>query len=317
VSEGGLVTIGETMALLDPRGIGLLRLAGTLRLSIGGAESNVAVGVRRLGLPAAWVGRVGADPFGELITTTLRGEGVDVSGVRIDPEVPTSVMVKERRTAGAVRVIYYRKGGPGARLRPEDLRPEVIRAAGVLHLSGITPALSSTAAEAVRAAAEEARVAGVPVSFDLNYRSALWPAEAAAAALTDLVKLADVVFAGDDEAALLGLTGSPVDLARGLASLGPSQAVIKRGAEGAVAWAEDSVHEVSAISVAAVDTVGAGDAFVAGYLAELMSGAPMASRMDTAARCGAFAVTSPGDWEALPTRSELSLLTTEPGVVLR
>ena len=313
----GLVTIGETMVLLDPPQVGLLRQATTLRVSMGGAESNVAIGVCRLGLPASWLGRVGADPFGDLVVTRLRGEGVDVTGVVRDPSVPTSLMVKERRAPGAVRVFYYRTDGPGARLQPSDLDPRRIGGAQVLHLTGITPALSRSAAATTQRAAELAHELGVVVSLDVNYRSALWSAQDAGAALTNLVKLADIVFASDDEAELLGVRGEPIEIAEQLAAMGPTQAVIKLGARGAVAWADGVAHQAAAVPVQAVDPVGAGDAFVAGYLTEYMCGAPVPQRMDTAVRCGAFAVTMSGDWEALPTRAELSLLTADPGQVRR
>lgn len=313
----GLVTLGETLASFNPPTPGLLRQATSLRVTFGGAESNVAIGVARLGLPATWCGRVGADPFGELIITSLRGEGVDVSGVIRDPGSPTSLMFKERRTPSAIRVLYYRAGGPGSRLTPDDLDSARLQTAQVLHLSGITSALSASAAATVRHAAAQAREAGALVSLDLNYRSALWTPAQAAAEYADLIALSDVVFASDDEAEILGPTGTPAELAAGLAALGPDAAVIKLGALGAVAYADGRHYQVSAVPVTAVDPVGAGDAFVAGYLSELMLGEPIMARLETAARCGAFAVTVSGDWEALPTRAELSLLTDDPGTVRR
>ena len=114
-----------------------------------------------------------------------------------------------------------------------------------------------------------------------------------------------MVFAGDDEAELLGLAGDPADLARGLADLAAGHAVVKLGERGAVAAVDGQVHTVEPVPVQAVDPVGAGDAFVAGYLAETLAGRPVPERLATAAACGAFAVTVPGDWEGLPTRDEL------------
>jgi 2-dehydro-3-deoxygluconokinase len=157
----------------------------------------------------------------------------------------------------------------------------------------------------------------VPVSFDLNYRSALWPPDRAAVVCRDLAARADLVFAGDDEAELLGLTGDPADLARGLAGLGAGHAVVKLGERGAVAAVDGRVHAVEALPVHAVDPVGAGDAFVAGYLAETLAGRSVPERLATAAACGAFAVTVPGDWEGLPSRDELAALGARPGTVQR
>jgi 2-dehydro-3-deoxygluconokinase len=314
---GPLLSVGETMALLTTAEVGRLRHASTLTLGVAGAESNLAIGARRLGCPAAWVGRVGDDELGELVVSRIRAEGVDVAGVVRDPGAPTSLMLKERRTAAMVRVHYYRRHGPGSRLQPADLDPAQVAAAAVLHVTGITPALSPSARAAIDHAVELARAAGVPVSFDVNYRSALWTPEEAAAVCRDLAARADVVFAGDDEAELLGLDGDPADLARGLAGLGAGHAVVKLGERGAVAAVDGQVHAVEAVPVPAVDPVGAGDAFVAGYLAETLAGRPVPERLATAAACGAFAVTVPGDWEGLPTRDELTALGARPGTVRR
>jgi 2-dehydro-3-deoxygluconokinase len=316
-SDRPLLALGETMVLLTAPEVGRLRHAAALSLGVAGAESNVAIGARRLGVPAAWVGRVGADELGELVVSRIRAEGVDVGGVVRDPDAPTSLMVKERRTAELTRVVYYRRHGPGARLRPDDLDPDRIRAAGMLHVTGITPALSDSARQTVERAVALARDGGVPVSFDLNYRSALWPPERAAPVLRELAGRADLVFAGDDEAAMLGLEGEPADLAAGLAALGSGHAVVKLGERGAVCCADGQVHRVGAVPVRAVDPVGAGDAFVAGYLAETLAGRPVAERLATAAACGAFAVTVPGDWEGLPDRAELAALHLPGGTVLR
>ncbi len=316
-AAGGLVTLGETMVLLSAPGVGRLRHVRTLDVGVGGAETNVAIGVARLGLPAAWIGRVGDDELGELVVAAVRGAGVDVSAVVRDPEVATSLMVKERRTAGVTRVHYYRRHGPGSRLSADDVDPALVAGAGVLHVTGITPALGGGPRAAVARAVALAREAGVPVSLDVNHRSALWAPHDAAAALRPLLAGTDVVFAGEEEAELLGCTGSPEQLARGLVDLGPSTAVLKLGARGAVAVVDGRVLEVPPVEVVAVDAVGAGDAFVAGYLAELLSGAPAEQRLRTAAACGAHAVTVPGDWEGLPTREDVAAVTAEAGTVVR
>jgi 2-dehydro-3-deoxygluconokinase len=317
MSTRPLLALGETMVLLSAPTVGRLRHMPSLDLGVAGAESNVAIGARRLGWPAAWVGRVGDDELGELVVGRIRAEGVDVAGVVRDPSAPTSLMVKERRTAGLVRVVYYRRHGPGSQLRPDDVDEGRVAAAGLLHLTGITPALSRSARATVEHAVEVARAAGVPVSFDLNYRAALWPPDEAAPVLRDLAGRADLVFAGDDEAELCGLDGDPEALARGLAALGAGHAVVKLGERGAVACADGRVQRVDAVPVQVVDPVGAGDAFVAGYLVETLAGRPVEERLRTAAACGAFAVTVPGDWEGLPDRAELDALALRRGTVLR
>lgn len=305
---GGLLTFGESMAAFSTEK-GKLRHANTVNVGVAGSESSVAIGVSRLGVTAAWSGRVGADEPGSLVLSRLREEDVDVSGARTDHEAPTGLMLKDFRAADSTRLAYYRHGSAGSRLSAEDLSEDEIREAGVLHLSGITPALSETAADAAFAAAEVAREAGVPVSFDVNYRYALWPPSDARDVLRDLVGLADVVFAGDDEARVLGLEGSAEELAAALADLGPEQVLVTLGPRGAVAELGGSRYDVPVYPVRAVDPEGAGDAFVAGYLAELLRDAPPERRVRTAAACGAFAASVAGDTDALPDPDELTRLT--------
>ena len=302
-----VVTLGETMALMTPESVGPLIHTPLLKLGIGGAESNVAIGLQRLGSSAAWIGRVGADSLGDLVVRELTAEGLRVHAIR-DESAATGLMIKERRTPMNQRVWYYRSGSAGSRLQPADLPAGLIGSARLLHISGITPALSSTAAATVWSAVGAARSSGIPVSFDVNYRRALWPPAAAAAACLDLVAQADIVFAGEDEAAMLVGPGPAADLADRLRRLGPAQVVIKRGEQGCVALLEDVRYEQSAVAVPVVDTVGAGDAFVAGYLHTYLRGAAAPDRLLAAVRNGAFACLSPGDWEGMPRHFELDLL---------
>jgi 2-dehydro-3-deoxygluconokinase len=305
----GLVTIGEALVLLTTHEIGRLRHAHELELRVAGAEANTAIGVRRLGAPAAWVGRVGDDELGELIARTLRAEDVRTYALA-DADAPTSLMLKERPSATAARVTYYREGGPGSHLSPDDLDPELIAGAGVLHLTGITPALSDSARATVDAAIELARDAGVPVSFDVNYRSKLWEPAAASAELLALCARADHVFVGHDEAVALGWPGDPAEVGAALRERAQRDqvVVVKLGADGALAISAEGTQPVAPVAIEPVDPVGAGDAFAAGYLAELLAGRPLADRLRTAAACGAAACTARGDWEALPTRADLERL---------
>ncbi|WP_432572676.1 sugar kinase [Kineococcus sp. SYSU DK005] len=306
--SGRVLTLGETMALARSEAPGPLAHARSLALGTGGAESNVAVALARLGTPVTWVGRVGADSLGELVLRELRAEGVDVAAV-VDPGAPTGLMVKERRTGERSRVWYYRAGSAGSRLHRDDVPRGALAGAALLHVTGITPALSASAADAVEHAVDAARAAGALVSLDVNHRSALWPAHEAGPVLARLARRVDVVFAGDDEAAMLvGPREDPLELAHALAALGPAQAVVKLGALGAVAVVDGAEHRRAAVPVTVVDTVGAGDGFVAGYLAELLRGCDVEQRLRTAVRVGAFACQVPGDWEGMPRRAELALL---------
>ncbi|MCR2800233.1 sugar kinase [Microbacterium sp. zg-Y818] len=309
-AAAGVVTIGETMALMSSRGYGPLPHSAGLDLGIGGAESNVAIGVQRLGIPATWVGKVGRDPLGDLVLREISAEGVRVRAVR-DDDAPTALMVKERRTSSRTSVWYYRTGNAGSRLRADEVDLEAVRSAALLHVTGISLAVSETLADAVARAVAVARAEGVVVSFDLNFRRKLWSPETAAASYRSILPSCDVVFAGDDEARIaLGAMASddlqPLELAARLAEFGPAQSVIKLGERGATAIIDGARFERRAIPITPVDTVGAGDAFVAGYLAELVSGAPAEQRLDTAIRAGAYACLSEGDWEGLPRRAELA-----------
>jgi 2-dehydro-3-deoxygluconokinase len=302
-----LVTVGETLGLFRAGGIGGLAHQHDFQLGIGGAESNVAIGVARLGGRAAWIGRVGADSLGVRVLRELRAEEVDVRAV-VDDTARTALMVKERPTSARAHVWYYRGDSAGSRLAPDDIPPGLIESAHVLHVTGITPALSDSAARAVDAAIEIARSAGVAVSFDVNHRSSLWHGAQASAVYRDIAGRADIVFAGVDEAQLIVAGESPERLAAEIADLGPRDVIIKLGASGCHALIDGVEYRVPAIEVDAVDTVGAGDAFVAGYLSELLNGEPASTRLATGVRAGAFACLGPGDWESAPRRGDLALL---------
>jgi 2-dehydro-3-deoxygluconokinase len=300
-----------------------------MTMTMAGAESNVAIGLARLGHSVRWGGRVGADEVGTFILRTLRAESVAVDTVAVDTTRPTGLMLAERRVADVSRVSYYRTGSSGSALTPADATASLTDIPRILHLTGITPALSASAAEAVFAAVEVARHGGALVSVDVNYRSSLWTLPEARPVLSRLVRSADIVIASEDELGLvvsdhqdeLGLfPGDPQSesaAATMLAESGVSQLVITRGARGATLWQEGVAHHAPAIPVTVVDTIGAGDAFAAGYLSGILDRLDPAEALRRGTLTGAFAVASIGDWEGLPTREELSLLDTEAGATLR
>ncbi|NMO51086.1 sugar kinase [Actinoplanes sp. TBRC 11911] len=300
----GLFTFGETMGLIAADGIGPVAYAKSFSFGVGGAESNVAVGVARLGGSATWLGRVGPDATGDLIAQRLTAAGVHTMAL-VGPPF-TGLMVRYRRSGEFTHVDYHRAGSAGSRLTPADIPAALLTGAGIVHVTGITPALSEGARAAVFQSVETARSAGVPVSVDVNYRSKLWSRYDAAPVLRDLVSRADIVFASPEEASLFVDPGDPV---AGLAKLGPSEVIVKDGARGCQALIGGVSFVVPALPVAVVDPVGAGDAFVAGYLADRLAGAEPLARLTTAIAAGAFAVTVPGDCEGLPDRDELGALT--------
>ncbi|OLR92710.1 sugar kinase [Actinokineospora bangkokensis] len=292
------------MALLTVPASGVA--TGPPVLGVGGAESNVAIAVARLGGRATWVSRVGDDALGRAVTREVRAEGVDVRAP-LDPGAPTGLMVKEVRGGHPSAVRYYRAGSAASRLSESDVDPELVAAADVLHLTGITPALGPGPLRAVERAIALARAAGVPVSFDVNHRRTLWADSRAAPVLARLVASADLVFAGVEEAELvLGRGGTDEELAAGLTALGPATAVLKLGERGALAHADGRFVPAPTTPVRVVDPVGAGDGFVGGYLAELVLGEPVERCLATANAVGGYACTVPGDWEGLPTRADLA-----------
>jgi 2-dehydro-3-deoxygluconokinase len=194
-------------------------------------------------------------------------------------------------------------------LTPGDIPTGLIESSSLLHVTGITAAISPTAREAVHSAIATARAAGVQVSFDLNYRSALWSRGEARVEFERLIRGADIVFGGDDELAIVAADAAgPEELARRIADLGAGQVIVKLGADGCAALVDGVFAQRAAVPVTPVDTVGAGDAFVAGYLAEYLAGTSLDGRLETAVTAGAFACLVPGDWEGMPRRSELGML---------
>ena len=301
--RGGVLTFGESMGIFVADGIGPIEHARGFALGVAGAESNVAIGVARLGGRATWLGRIGPDATGELIVARLRSSGVRV--IAVPDDAFTGLMIRFQRSGQFIHADYHRSGSAGSRLTRADVPQSEIEAAGVVHVTGITPALSNSARTAVFHAVETARAAGVPVSVDVNFRSKLWSRFDAAPVLRDLVSRADIVFAGPDEAAIFVDSKDPL---AGLAELGPSEVIVKDGGRGCTGLIRGDRYEIAALPVTVVDPVGAGDAFVAGYLADRLTGASPEDCLTTAIAVGAFAVTVPGDSEGAPTRSDLAAL---------
>ncbi len=312
-----VLTLGE--AMVSFRCTGPLMQGSTLTARLAGAESNVAIGLARLGHRVRWAGRLGADPFGDLVLAQLRAEGVAVEDVVRDADRPTGLMFVESRTADLARVEYRRDRCAASALSVADVEQALAAGARLVHLTGITPALSGSCRDTVLWAARTARAAGATVSLDVNHRTRLWSREQARDCLRELAAHVDVVIASDDELDLLA-DGAHDEAATVAALLdaGASHVAVKRGASGATLWAGGARHDAPALPVTAVDSLGAGDAFSAGLLSGLLDGLPAQECLRRGAVLGAFAVSSHGDWEGLPRRTELHLLDgLRPGSALR
>jgi 2-dehydro-3-deoxygluconokinase len=285
-----VLTVGETMALVDPVEDGELRLGMPLTLRFAGAESNFAIALARLGVPVRWVSRLGRDPLGDLIEHGLAHEDVDVRWVRREA-APTGLFLKWR-SAGRSHVVYRRAGSAASRLGREDVPDEALEGVRLVHLTGITMAISDSARGLVVDVARRAKERGAEVLFDPNFRPALPDTpEAAAARQRDVLPFVDWYLCGEAEAALLW----------GDSTI-PARTVLRLGARGARIDGVD-VPPVRLVDV--VDEVGAGDAFAAGFAYGLLQGwAP-----PDCAHCGnviaSAALAGTGDWETLPRLAEV------------
>jgi 2-dehydro-3-deoxygluconokinase len=297
-----VTTLGEALIVMDPLAQGPLRHVGRFEKHVGGAEFNVAVGLSRLGHRVGWMGSVGDDEFGEEILALARAERVDVAKVIRDPEAPTGLYFKEWRALGQLRVHYYRALSAASRMRFADVDKDYLLSGEVLHLTGITAALSEGCYDLVERLIAAANERGVPVSFDVNVRRQLLAGREPREVLEPLAARADLLFLSEDEAELLFGGSDPERIERARQGIRAGTVVVHR-ADGAFA-VEDDVTEMAGYSVDVVDTVGAGDAFVAGFLSGRLRGWSTGECLDMANACGACAVTVPGDLKGLPTEEE-------------
>src|SRR5215210_3108035 len=294
------------MVLGVPPRPGRLRHAGGLELKIGGAESNLAIALSRLGLSAGWAGYLGDDEPGQLVLDHIRAEGVDTSQVRRIEERPTGLYLREQ-VGTDVRVYYYRLGSAASTMRRGAFDAGYLGGAKFVHLTGITPALSEGCRAFVLQAAREANASGARVSFDVNYRSKLWGTEEAREFVEEILPDVYLLFSGDEEArALWGRDDET--LVRELGRKGPEEVVLKTGNTGSLALVEGEVLEHPAFGVTEVDPVGAGDAFAAGYLAGYLRDLPAGQRLRVANAMGARSAAALADYEGLAGEKELRAL---------
>ncbi|MGN8026246.1 sugar kinase [Microbacterium sp. 22242] len=291
-----LIAIGETMALITPAHAEALATARDVRLLIGGAESNVAIHAAHLGIPTAWVSAVGDDALGVRVRDEVARHGVDVGWVVDDPTAPTGVYFKDPGHG----VLYYRRGSAASAMGPAIVADVPLEQADLVHVSGITPALSPSCAALIDTVFDRVGAGSGVVSFDVNHRAALWAPEAAGPAAPTLLALArraDLVFVGLDEAE--GLWGTvDADAVRALIP-SPQLLVVKDGDVGATEFHRTDGADVRtfapAIKTEVVEAVGAGDAFAAGYLAAHLQGAEAAERLAAGHRRAHLVLQSTGD----------------------
>ncbi|MET9591151.1 sugar kinase [Streptomyces sp. NPDC006516] len=309
-----VVCLGESMVTFLPSQPGRLADVPSFSRGIGGAESNVACALAAAGHRAAWVGRVGADGFGDHLVEAIAGYGVDTSAVRRDPDRPTGIYFRTAtdRATDAHEVAYYRAGSAASAMSPHNVPYEDVLGGRVLHLSGITAALSADCL-ALLDDLTAPRDNRPLISFDVNHRPGLWRGgDAGPGVLIGLARRSDLVFVGEDEAEeAWGLHGAEAIRA---ALPEPAHLVVKRGADGVTVFsrdgapAQDTVTDVPSLRVDVVAAVGAGDAFAAGFLSATLRDLPVRDRARHGHLMAAAVLTVPGDLTGPPPRAHADRL---------
>ena len=309
--QHSVACIGETMVSFIPSAGAALDTAASVDLDVAGAESNVAMYLADHGIDARWISRLGDDAFGRRVLQRVQACGVNVSGVRTDPQRPTGLLFKDPGTpsnGGGTTVTYRRKGSAASAMGPDVLELEAVRTASVWHLTGITPALSADCHALVEAALGDDVDDRPTVSFDVNFRPAVWQGLSVDPAdlLHRCAQAADIVFVGLDEAQ--SLWGADLIDARDVRTLLPAPhiLVVKDGARAATAFCDQTGVIVPAPQVDVVEPVGAGDAFAAGFLAGLLQGRPAEHCLLSGHLTAAAALSVTGDHGPLPSPDEFA-----------
>ncbi|WP_091481401.1 sugar kinase [Gracilibacillus orientalis] len=301
-----VITIGESMVVFTPVSSPMMRFAETFAKNVGGAETNVAIGLARLGHNVGWISKLGTDEFGTYILNTVRGEGIDVSQVKRDPDFPTGLYFKEIRNPEDIRVSYYRKGSAASTIQTNDINEDYLKNAKYLHVTGITPALSDFAYQTVIKMMELARKHKVKVVFDPNLRRKLWSEEKARTILTEMVALSDIVLPGIEEADFLFQETDMAPAADQFLARGCETVIIKLGEKGAYLQTKNESGYIEGFPVKqVVDPVGAGDGFVAGFLSGMLNDLSLTDAVRRANAIGAMQTQVKGDYEGLPDNEEL------------
>ncbi len=307
--EFDILSFGETMAMFVADHTGDLASVEHFHKRIAGADSNVAIGLSRLGFKVAWLSRVGDDSLGRFVVDTLQKEGLDCRHVAIDRAHPTGFQLKSRCDDGDdPRVEYFRRGSAASHLAPPSIVPELLQARH-LHATGIPPRLSDSARQMSFELMTRMREAGRSVSFDPNLRPSLWASEQQMIGeINRLAALAHWVLPGLSEGRLLTGFDDPADIAAFYLDLGVEAVAIKLGPHGAYYRTQLDQGFVAGVPVpTVVDTVGAGDGFAVGMISALLENHSFADAVKRANWVGSRAVQSRGDMEGLPTRTEMSV----------
>jgi 2-dehydro-3-deoxygluconokinase len=300
---------GEAMLLLVADRPGPLEGAESFHKRTAGAETNVAIGLARLGLKVGWASRLGTDSMGRYLISAMQREGIDCSHVICDASQRTGFQFKGRVTDGSdPPTEYHRKGSAASQMGPVDVDEAWLRSARHLHATGVFAAISDTSLQAALKTLDVMRAAGRTISFDPNLRPTLWAStDVMRHWINELASRADWVLPGVEEGLLLTGETSPEAIARFYRQRGAKLVIVKLGAAGAYYDSDVAgMGHVDGFPVKEViDTVGAGDGFAAGVVSALLEGRPVPEAVRRGAWIGARAVQVLGDTEGLPTRAQL------------
>ncbi|GAA0741186.1 sugar kinase [Clostridium oceanicum] len=301
-----VLTFGESMIVFSPQNSGPLRYVHSFDRSIGGADSNVAIALSRLGYESAWFSKLGDDEFGRYIRNTIRGEGVDVSKVKFTKDYSTGLLFKERFDGEDPNVYYYRKHSAASTLTIDDLDLNYIKKAKIIHITGITPALSKDTRDVVFKVLEVAKENGILISFDPNIRLKLWDLEKAKPVLLKIASMSDIIFPGIDEGKMLLESSDEKEIASKFIEMGAKIVAVKLGADGCFAADKNNNTYVKGYKIkSTVDTVGAGDGFAAGFLSGILRKLSLFECGKLGNALGAMATLVKGDMEGYPYLNQL------------
>lgn len=306
-----VLAFGEAMTLFVAETTGDLADVERFERRIAGADTNVAIGLARLGFNVGWLSRVGADSFGRYIQRTLEAEGIDCRHLQRDEQHPTGLIFKARAERGEdPHVEYVRRGSAASHLCSADAAEVDFSAARHLHATGIPPALSVSARELSIHMLERARKAGASISFDTNLRPSLWESERVMCeTINALAAKADWVLPGLAEGQRLTGLETAHDIAGFYLDQGAQAVIIKLGPEGSYYRSQAESFTVEGFKVSeVVDTVGAGDGFAVGVVSALLDGLSPRTAVRRGNLIGAQAVQVLGDMEGLPSREGLNAL---------
>jgi len=302
-----LVTVGETMISFTPQTSDAIRYGTTYSMRIAGAESNTAIGVQHLGHNTGWISRLSQDDFGHYILRMIRAEGVDTSNIIIDKQHSSGLMFKNISHCGETSVLYYRGDSATTFLHPSDLSSDYIAQAKILHLTGITPILSESCYTTLKKAAEIAKSANTLISFDPNIRRKLWHGVDYTSTILEFIELSDIVLLGLDEAFQLYTTNDYKEIMDTVfSSTTVKYLAIKDGKNGA--WVADRKASffIPPKSCNPVDSIGAGDAFNAGFLSGLLDDLDLETCGKMGGIAGACATETKGDIEGYPDKIQMN-----------